>query len=182
MKALVWLVVGAVLGAALMRWAQSEAEPQATADTVRVVRTDTVRVLVPVVKDSVVVKEVVRRMPLAQETILNGNDDNFDTLRFARPPKNRGTVYDGNGNDSAEVVVPITQKVYEDSAYTAWVSGYEARLDSLWIRQRTETLKITSGEKPRKWSIGVGVGAGVTRNGRVEPMIGISLNYSIFSF
>ena len=41
--------------------------------------------------------------------------------------------------DTAWITVPRTQKRYEDSTYTAWVSGYEARLDSIHVYRRTVT-------------------------------------------
>ena len=40
-------------------------------------------------------------------------------------------------NDTVWVNLPRTQKRYEDSTYTAWVSGYEARLDSIHVYRRT---------------------------------------------
>ena len=41
--------------------------------------------------------------------------------------------------------VPITQKVYEDSSYTAYVSGFHANLDSITIRNKiiTNTVRET---------------------------------------
>ena len=35
------------------------------------------------------------------------------------------------------VMLPITQKVYRDTSYTAWVSGYAAALDSIHIHRPT---------------------------------------------
>ena len=37
-------------------------------------------------------------------------------------------------HDSIDVPVPIVQKRYEDSLYTAWVSGFEPALDSIDLR------------------------------------------------
>lgn len=44
--------------------------------------------------------------------------------------------------DTAWITVPRTQKRYEDSTYTAWVSGYEARLDSIHVYRRTVTRTV----------------------------------------
>lgn len=44
--------------------------------------------------------------------------------------------------DTAWITVPRTQKRYEDSTYTAWVSGYEARLDSIYVYRRTVTRTV----------------------------------------
>lgn len=46
-------------------------------------------------------------------------------------------------HDSIEVPVPIVQKRYEDSLYTAWVSGYEPALDSIDLRLPTITEMVT---------------------------------------
>lgn len=42
-------------------------------------------------------------------------------------------------NDTVWITVPRTQKKYTDSTYTAWVSGYEPRLDSIHVYRRTVT-------------------------------------------
>ena len=48
--------------------------------------------------------------------------------------------------DTAWITVPRTQKRYEDSTYTAWVSGYEARLDSIHVYRRTVTRTVVVPE------------------------------------
>jgi hypothetical protein len=47
------------------------------------------------------------------------------------------------GGDSIEVPIPIMQKRYDDSLYTAWVSGYEPNLDSINLRLPTITETVT---------------------------------------
>ncbi len=49
-------------------------------------------------------------------------------------------------NDTAWITVPRTQKRYEDSTYTAWVSGYEAKLDSIHVYRRTVTRTVAVPE------------------------------------
>ena len=44
--------------------------------------------------------------------------------------------------DTVWATVPRTQKRYEDSTYTAWISGYEARLDSIHVYRRTVTRTV----------------------------------------
>lgn len=46
-------------------------------------------------------------------------------------------------HDSIEVPIPIIQKRYEDSLYTAWVSGFEPKLDSIDLRLPTVTETVT---------------------------------------
>ena len=88
--------------------------------------------------------------------------------------------------DSADVVVPITQTVYEDSTYTAYVSGYRASLDSLIFRMPREVTTITNThyQKPKRWSIGIQVGYGMTLKGTPQfaPYVGIGVSYNLFSF
>lgn len=88
--------------------------------------------------------------------------------------------------DSAEVVVPITQTVYEDSTYTAYVSGYRASLDSLIFRMPREVTTITNThyQKPKRWSVGIQVGYGMTLKGTPQfaPYVGIGVSYNLFSF
>lgn len=88
--------------------------------------------------------------------------------------------------DSADVVVPITQTVYEDSTYTAYVSGYRASLDSLIFRMPREVTTITNThyQKPKRWSVGIQVGYGMTLKGTPQfaPYVGIGVSYNLFSF
>lgn len=46
-------------------------------------------------------------------------------------------------NDTLYVEIPRTQKKYADSSYTAWVSGYKPRLDSIEVYNRTIERTIT---------------------------------------
>ena len=46
-------------------------------------------------------------------------------------------------HDSIEVPVPIVQKRYDDSLYTAWVSGFEPNLDSIRLYQPEIITTIT---------------------------------------
>lgn len=65
--------------------------------------------------------------------------------------------------DTVFVTVPRTQKRYEDSTYTAWVSGYEARLDSVHVYRRTVTRTVIVSKKKntgRGW-LGEHFGAGL---------------------
>ena len=66
-------------------------------------------------------------------------------------------------HDSIEVPIPICQKRYEDSLYTAWVSGYEPALDSINLRLPTitKTVTITSTiYKEPLFTFGLQAGAG----------------------
>lgn len=83
--------------------------------------------------------------------------------------------------DSVAVEVPITQKYYADSVYEAWVSGFAQNLDSIRVYARTETITVREYKPPNRWHIGPTVGIGYTPRG-IEPFVGISLTYSIYSW
>lgn len=65
-------------------------------------------------------------------------------------------------HDSIEVPIPIIQKRYEDSLYTAWVSGFEPKLDSIDLRLPTitETVTKTMVKPSPLITFGVQVGGG----------------------
>ena len=94
------------------------------------------------------------------------------------------TVPDTESEDSLEL--EITQKVYSDSTYTAYVSGYEPRLDSIFVRQKviTNTIHETrtiKEKKFRRWNVGLigGYGYGF-KSQTFEPFIGVDVTISLF--
>lgn len=140
----------------------------AVPDTVRKVFVDTVKYLQPVVRDSVVVKCVKVRVPRAE--------GGKDTLAHLINKANKNT-------DSAEVVIPITQKRYSDTTYTAWVSGFRPALDSIHVYPRREVVTVTNTVrgKHKRFGVGFHAGYGVTPHG-LQPYIGVGVNYSILDF
>lgn len=91
--------------------------------------------------------------------------------------------------DTVRVVaeVPIEQKVFEkDSVYRAWVSGYDANLDSLKIYYKTITVKETVDhyfKDNKRFGIGPYVGAGYQFNNKQWGWgVGISLQYNFIKF
>lgn len=84
-----------------------------------------------------------------------------------------------NIRDTVAVEIPITQKEYAGKDYHAWVSGFEPKLDSVFVYPRHETITIK--QPPDRWHIGPTIGCGITSHG-FEPYIGISIMYSIYSW
>ena len=84
------------------------------------------------------------------------------------------------------IEVPRTQKVYSDSTYTAYVSGYEPCLDSIFVRQKivehsiVETRTVAT-KKFRRWNVGLigGYGYGI-KSKEFEPFVGVGVTLSIF--
>lgn len=69
---------------------------------------------------------------------------------------------DERGDGMVMVKVPITQKVYEDSGYVAWVSGFEQKIDSIRLYERCVTETVTCVEKKKKTGIMGRIGIGIT--------------------
>ena len=92
-------------------------------------------------------------------------------------------------HDSVDVILPIIQKEYRDSTYSAWVSGYQdVNLDSIEVYQKNifteiNNTKYVTKYKNKHWHIGPSVGVGYDfTNNRVAPYLGVSVQYSIFSW
>ena len=85
-------------------------------------------------------------------------------------------------HDSIKVPVPIVQKRYDDSLYTAWVSGFEPSLDSIRLHQREiHTTIIKYVQTPAKRlaigpSIGLGYGI-VTR--KPDIWVGVTATWNL---
>lgn len=78
-------------------------------------------------------------------------------------------------SDSVRVVVPITERTYEDSTYKAVVRGYNPELVSLDIYNSTKTITITNTKQP-KVVVGIGPYAGFGNKGF---NYGIAVNVSM---
>lgn len=84
-------------------------------------------------------------------------------------------------HDSIEVPIPIMQKRYEDSLYTAWVSGYEPNIDSINLRLPTITETVTKTiVKPSPLiTVGIQAGAGygvINRKPDIYVGVGAQVN------
>ena len=150
-------------------------------DTVRTTFVDSIPYYYPVPRDSVVIRYVTQRLP-----VVDDKEDNFPNKgnnEEQNIPQSDNNVA-GNIPDSADVVIPITQKIYEDSTYTAYVSGYNPQLDSLIFRMPREVITIKEYQKPKRWDVGIQAGYGMTINGTPQftPYIGIGISYNLFSF
>ena len=85
--------------------------------------------------------------------------------------------------DTLAAALPIESKVYKDSSYTAYISGYNAQLDSIYIRSPT-TYITTNTERiitrNKRFNIGVigGFGLGL-KSKSFEPFVGVGVSYSL---
>ena len=111
-----------------------------------------------VVEHDTVWKDSIIREPVAAETIQTGR-----VVYIRVPvPGERDTLRD-TIRDFIDVPVPIMQKRYDDSLYTAWVSGFEPNLDSIILHQPEIITTITKTiVKPSPLiTVGIQTGAGV---------------------
>lgn len=152
-----------------------------------------------VVRDSVTVIQYVEKkdsMPNAKtETVVGSikvpiqkkkkdNDSELPQVVLDSFPNFSQAVPTAEMEDSLEL--EITQKVYSDSSYTAYVSGYRPNLDSIFVRQKviTNTIHETrtiETKKFRKWNIGITGGYGLgLQSGRFEPFIGVGVTIRLF--
>jgi hypothetical protein len=109
-----------------------------------------------VVERDTVWKDTTIYQPQAAETINTGRVVYIKVPHPTAEPSD--TVH-----DTINVAVPIMQKRYDDSLYTAWVSGFEPALDSINLRLPTITETITQTiVKPLPlFTFGIQAGAGV---------------------
>lgn len=77
------------------------------------------------------------------------------------------------------IYYPVEQKEYMTEEYHAWVSGYEAQLDS--IKTYPKTITIMKNAKPHKWGVSAFTGVGLGVNG-ISPVIGIGISRTLFNF
>ena len=113
---------------------------------------------------------------------------NETVIRYIKVPVLPETSYLDSFPDIKQdsVCLAVTQKTYtDDSTYTAYVSGYEPQLDSIFVKQKevlhtiTETRTVTT-EKFRRWNVGLigGYGYGFESK-RFEPFVGIGVTISL---
>ena len=157
MKKATWTTVAVLLVSIAMNVWQCIHQPQPHTD----VRTDTVW------------QDTTIYTPTAAETI------STEKVLFVTVPV---TAWD-TVHDSVRISLPVEQRRYDDSIYTAWVSGYEPRLDSITVRQRTITTTITETivkQSPRL-SLGIQCGAGIgTISRKPDIYVGVGAQWRMW--
>lgn len=158
-----------------------------TVDTVTV--RDTVRFTEPSAADSVVTGVIRVPMVLPTEpTVPKAEIEVFEPGRLSEvmdvhTGNKGGSEAQGMGKtarkDTVWAVVPRTQKRYEDSTYMAWVSGYEPRLDSIEVYQKT--VVVTRRVKSKRFNVGLtgGFGYGVFTR-KPDVWVGVGCTWRMF--
>jgi hypothetical protein len=87
-------------------------------------------------------------------------------------------------HDSIQVPIPIEQKQYDDSLYTAWVSGYRPSLDSISLHQPeiVTTITETIVKKAPRLSVGLSVGPGISidKDHHMGIYVGFTAQYRLW--
>ncbi|MFC2812213.1 MAG: DUF6808 domain-containing protein [Prevotella conceptionensis] len=161
---LVLLLTALVLGFILGRGKKVEVQVKERTKTEVVTKYDTIRAAAPKPVHDTIVKWQEARVPM----------EHF-----------REVTKMTKGSDSVDVTLPITQRMYRDSNYTAWVSGYKPSLDSIHTYNKmvytTRTIERTITKPPNRWGIGINAGYGYGISSKLfEPYIGVGVTYVIF--
>lgn len=164
------LAIALIVELAVVTWLEYKSgrgafRRETVTDTVRVTMIDTVTYTLPVAKDSTIVRYV--------------------TVKVAKKDTTEHVADVGKMIDSVEVSLPIEQKKYSDSTYTAYVSGYRPNLDSITVYPKREIVTIaktaTVVTKHRRLSIGLQAGYGVgLRSKQMEPYVGVGIGWRLF--
>ena len=146
-----------------------------------------------VIERDTVWKDSIIREPVAAETIQTGRVVYIKVPINCGDTQGTGTAVPSDDStdasqspcvaDSIEVPVPIVQKRYDDSLYTAWVSGFEPNLDSIDLRLPTvtETITKTIVKRSPRLSVGVQAGAGVgVFQKKADVYLGVGLQYRLW--
>ena len=162
-----------------VRPATSSAPPPVRRDTL-IIR-DTLRISRPVPVREEVVRYITLTRPPTPARPDSSNSDSSNLANIGKDSADVLTAADHFIDAAQTVVLPITQKMYRDSSYTAWVSGYAAALDSIEVYPRTLIVRQTAppAAKPRRWSVGVQGGYGLTPKG-LQPYVGVGVGFRIF--
>ncbi len=162
-----WIMMIVALSGVICRSCQDPTPtPALTQRRDTVIIHDTLYIDTPAPRDSVRLRYVYRTLLRADSVRSSASTDSLG----APPP-----------SDSVRVEVPISYLTYEGADYKAYVSGYEARLDSLRIFRTTQQIRSTETQRASRWSVGVTAGYGCTTAG-LQPFVGIGLCYRLFAW
>lgn len=150
------LIALIVLFSLSLLWRNCAPKVEVVRDTI----VDTITIVKPIVRESIVIAKEIVRLPIVKEI------NKVDTII-----------------DSVKVEIPITQKVYCDSNYTAWVSGYHPQLDSIKLVNRLVNNSSYSfkSKESQRLVFGLSAGYGITPKG-FQPYLGVGFTFSFYGF
>lgn len=110
----------------------------------------------------------------------------YDTLNNSDLVNITDSTCKETADSCTNVIIPIEQAVYSDStetaAYTAYISGFHAALDSINIFCKNTETTITNTERVKNSRLGVGIqlGVGVSPQGLAVPYLGVGVQYRLW--
>lgn len=175
-----WILVAFLLVAlAVEDYERRHPEPPIQSDVVDSITTTEVKPdIAPVPMDSVVLRYQYVEIPLTPPP-----EDGVATpdSSVVRDNITDEIKVEKLGNDSVSISIPITQSRYETDDYRAYVSGYNARLDSIFVTSRQTVVRIRDPAKKKRFSIGIQAGYGMTPKG-FQPYLGLGVSVNLFNF
>ncbi len=150
------------------------------ADTVRVVKCDTIPFVMPAPVAMAPLPDVVKRLPRWTPPA-NKNAQGDSTLIAVVDASANNSAYPDSALDSVAVIVPMERKTYTDSAnYRAVISGAWVALDTIEVYPRREVVTIKQPPDNRRW--GVSLMAGYGWAGKWTPFVGVGISCTLFRF
>lgn len=153
-------------------------EQMAKSETIRVteVRTDTIPDTIPKIAEEKQVGTI--KVPVPVYNKQNPSCKEAESQEVAvMPPTEIDTIE-----------LPRMQRTYKDSTYTAWVSGYDPRLDSIEVYRKTiketVTIQLPAEKKKRtfwqRFNIGVQAGYGLgIDDKKAHPYVGCGIGFNL---
>jgi hypothetical protein len=161
--AMLWFVLGGLCGFFAAKGIYDQPlQESVTRDTTTTI--DTIPDIAPEPKDSTPVRTVIRWLPMKLPKKSGADKESVDNPYPASTDTISQWQYFGiseQPQDSALVEIPITSKHYSSEQYDAWISGYEASLDSIKVYSK-ETLiteRVVVSKPPNRLSLDVEAGA-----------------------
>lgn len=142
---------------------------------------DTIRIVEPTPTEEDVVRHDTAAFPMVEELERNDKNESKCVEMSSVDESNDSDSLDNSlYNDSAKVVIPITERTYKDSTYKAVVRGYNPELVSLDIYRQQTTVYRQQTRKP-KVVVGIGPYAGFGNKG-FNYGIAVSVSMPIWSW
>ena len=137
---------------------------------------DTIRIVEPTPTEEDVVRHDTAAFPMVGQSELKSElKDELKNIPISNELESTSNPTSNLAQDSVKVVVPITERTYEDSTYKAVVRGYNPELVSLDIYRQQTTVYRQQTRKP-KVVVGIGPYVGFGNKGL---NYGIAVNVSM---
>ena len=174
-------VVVLVIALPLLYKGGCEPKSEPKSDTIYI--HDTIRIVEPTPTEEDVVRYDTASFPMVGQSELKSEPKGeLKNIPICNELDSIGRLSNGLSNDSAKVVIPITERTYEDSTYKAVVRGYKPELVSLDIYNSTKYYPVVEKVKVKpKIVVSAGVYGGFGSKG-ADYGLGIMVGVPIWSW